>query len=48
MHLQLLWIAVRAAVRGVVDEVSLADVAKGRLPARVRRLAAAPDAWQPR
>jgi Rrf2 family protein len=48
VHLQQLWIAVRAAVRGVVDEVSLDDVAKGRLPARVRRLASAPDAWQPR
>jgi Rrf2 family protein len=47
-HLQQLWIAVRAAVRAVVDEVSLADVVRGRLPARIRKLTAAPDAWQPR
>jgi Rrf2 family protein len=47
-HLQQLWIAVRAALRGVVDEVSLADVVRGQLPARVRKLTTAPDAWQPR
>ena len=47
-HLQQLWVALRAAVRGVLDEVSLADLVRGRLPARVRRLAAAPDAWHPR
>jgi Rrf2 family protein len=47
-HLQQLWIAVRAAVRNVLDEVSLADLVRGRLPAHVRRLTAAPEAWQPR
>jgi Rrf2 family protein len=47
-HLQQLWVAVRAAVRKVLDEVSLADVVRGRLPAHVRRLTTAPDAWQPR
>ncbi len=47
-HLQDLWIAVRAAVRKVLDEVSLAEVARGRLPAHVRRLIADPRAWQPR
>ena len=47
-HLQQLWVALRAAVRGVLDEVSLADLVRGRLPARIRRLAATPDAWQPR
>jgi Rrf2 family protein len=47
-HLQQLWVAVRAAVRSVLDEVSLADVVRGRLPAHVRRLTAAPDAWEPR
>ena len=47
-HLQLLWVAVRAAVRNVLDEVSLADVVRGRLPAHIRRLTTAPDAWQPR
>jgi Rrf2 family protein len=47
-HLQELWVAVRAAVRSVLDEVSLDDVVRGRLPAHVRRLITAPDAWQPR
>jgi Rrf2 family protein len=47
-HLQQLWVAMRAAVRSVVDEVSLADVLRGRLPTHVRKLVNAPDAWQPR
>jgi Rrf2 family protein len=40
-----LWIAVRANVRAILGEVSLADVASGALPARVRELAEAPEAW---
>jgi Rrf2 family protein len=48
VHLQEVWIAVRAAVRRVLDEVSLAEVARGRLPAHVRRLIADSEAWQPR
>jgi Rrf2 family protein len=47
-HLADLWVAVRAAVRGVLDEVSLAQVATGQLPPRVRRLVTDPDAWHPR
>ncbi len=47
-HLAELWVAVRSALRDVLDEVSLAQVATGHLPTRVRKLAAAPDAWQPR
>ncbi|MFC3505338.1 RrF2 family transcriptional regulator [Micromonospora krabiensis] len=43
-----LWVAVRAALRRVVDEVSLADIVDGRLPAHVRKLTALPDAWEPR
>ena len=43
-----LWVAVRAAVRRVVDEVSLAEIISGRLPAHVRKLTALPDAWEPR
>jgi Rrf2 family protein len=48
VHLQELWVAVRAAVRRVLDEVSLAEVVKGRLPAHVRKLIADHAAWQPR
>lgn len=47
-HLPELWIAVRAAVRNVLDEVTLAQVATGRLPARVRRLIGSEGAWEPR
>lgn len=43
-----LWVAVRAAVREVLDEVSLADLISGRMPAHVRKLTTRPDAWQPR
>jgi Rrf2 family protein len=41
------WIAVRASLRGVLEHVSLADVAARRLPEHVRQLAADPDAWAP-
>ncbi|MGK5445126.1 RrF2 family transcriptional regulator [Micromonospora sp. URMC 105] len=47
-NLPRLWVAVRAAVRQVLDEVSLAEVVSGRLPAHVRKLTALPDAWEPR
>lgn len=43
-----LWVAVRAAVREVVDEVSLAELVSGRLPSHVRKLTTRPDAWEPR
>jgi Rrf2 family protein len=39
------WIAVRANLRAVVERVTLADVAAGRLPARVEKLAEDPEAW---
>ncbi|HKU58926.1 MAG TPA: Rrf2 family transcriptional regulator [Gaiellaceae bacterium] len=41
------WVAVRASLRGVLEQVTLADVASGRLPASVAQLAANPDAWEP-
>lgn len=42
------WIAVRASLRGVLESVTLADVARGQLPAAVVELARDPDAWTPR
>jgi Rrf2 family protein len=39
------WIAVRKNVRSVVEQVTLADVASGRLPAKIERLAEDPEAW---
>ena len=41
------WIAVRANLRAVLEHVTLADVARGELPAEIGTLAADPDAWQP-
>ena len=41
------WIAVRASLRAVLEAVTLADVARGHLPARVARLARDPENWQP-
>ena len=46
--LQHVWIAVRAALRSVVEHVSLADLAAGELPADVERLAQDPEAWKTR
>ena len=45
--LEQVWIAVRASLRGVLEQVTLADVARGELPGHVRELAADPDAWAP-
>jgi Rrf2 family protein len=39
------WIAVRANLRKVVEHVTLADVAAGKIPAAVDRLAEDPEAW---
>ena len=39
------WVAVRASLRSVLEQVTLADVAAGELPASVRALTEAPDAW---
>jgi DNA-binding IscR family transcriptional regulator len=43
--LQGVWVATRAALRTVLEEVTLADVAAGRLPVEVDRLLREPDAW---
>jgi Rrf2 family protein len=41
------WVATRAALRSVLETTTLADVASGKLPARVRRLLEDEEAWQP-
>ncbi len=43
-----LWVALRASIRSVLEQVSVADVASGRLPAAVKRLAREPGAWERR
>ena len=39
------WIALRASMRAVLETVTLADVAAGRLPPPVRRLLRDPAVW---
>ena len=39
------WIAVRKNLRAVVEHVTVADVASGRLPDPINRLADDPEAW---
>jgi Rrf2 family protein len=39
------WIAVRANLRAVLERVTVADVARGRLPAAIDRLADDAEAW---
>jgi Rrf2 family protein len=41
------FVALRANIRAVLEEVTLADVAAGELPDRVRELVGDDDAWAP-
>jgi Rrf2 family protein len=43
--LQEVWIALRASEREILELVTIADVASGKLPDRVQELAADPRAW---
>jgi Rrf2 family protein len=47
-HLQRVWVATRAALRSILEEVSIADLVAGRLPEEAERHLAAPDAWSRR
>jgi Rrf2 family protein len=47
-HLPVVWVAVRASLRRVLDGTSLEQLLTGDLPADVRRLAKDPEAWQSR
>ena len=44
-HLPKVWIAVRAALRSVLEEVTVGDVMNGRFPDAVAALIADPEAW---
>jgi Rrf2 family protein len=46
--LQRVWIAVRANLRAIMDEVTLADVVSGKLPDEVRELSEPAEAWSQR
>ncbi|MFM9050544.1 MAG: RrF2 family transcriptional regulator [Actinomycetota bacterium] len=47
-HLRDVWIATRAAIREVLEHVSLADIATGDLPSGVGTLLETPGAWKRR
>lgn len=44
-HLQAVWVAVRASLRSVLDEVTIAGIVSGELPPAVVALTADPEAW---
>jgi Rrf2 family protein len=44
-NLRKVWVAVRASLRSVLDDLTLADVVADRMPEHIRRLTEAPDAW---
>ncbi len=46
--LQRVWIGLRTSIRRVVEVVSVADIASGKLPASVRKLADEPESWTTR
>ncbi|MGH3039967.1 MAG: RrF2 family transcriptional regulator, partial [Gaiellaceae bacterium] len=45
-RLQDVWIAMRANLRAVLEEVTLADVAAGELPAAIAAITSNPSAWE--
>ena len=47
-HLREVWIAVRAAMRDVLEHITLAEVASNSLPGTVAALLDEPGAWQRR
>ena len=47
-HLRDVWVAVRANLRAVLEDVSLSDVRAGNLPPAVTRLLEEEDAWEAR
>lgn len=47
-NLPTVWVAVRAALRDVLDTTTLASVLAGNLPKHVKAMAAQPDAWRNR
>ena len=46
-QLQEIWVAVRASLRSVLENVTLADVAGGKLPKSVTRWTSDPESWEP-
>lgn len=47
-HLREVWVALRSAMRDVLEHTSIADVRTGEFPDRVRQYLDEPDAWRRR
>lgn len=47
-HLREVWVALRSAMRDVLEHTTIADVLSGHLPDRVRSYLDDPDAWRRR
>ena len=47
-HLRDVWVAVRGSLRDVLEHVTLADVATGKLPEAVTKYTDNPDSWHTR
>lgn len=47
-NLQDVWVATRAGLRAVLEQVTLEDIVKGQLPDHIAHLVADPDSWVPR
>jgi Rrf2 family protein len=43
--LQIVWVAVRASLRSVLEKTTIADIVSGRLPKSIRALTSDPDSW---
>jgi Rrf2 family protein len=44
-RLQDVWVAVRASLRTVLEQVSIGDIVSGELPDAIQQLTTNPDAW---
>ena len=47
LHLNQVWIAARASLRRVLEEVTLADILAGTFSPAVEEMIGDPDAWEP-
>ena len=47
-HLREVWVAVRASLRSVLEQVTIADIVAGELPRSIKKLTADPEAWRSR
>ena len=44
-HLRDVWIAVRASLRAILEQITIEDLVRGRMPRAVRRLTEDPESW---